>query len=65
MLLVKVKERRVEPASKSRHASGQGYYKQRCSNGMARQDKSRSLHMATALPERREGEFKIECGIMG
>jgi len=41
---------------RSRHPSRQGSLKQRCSHAMARQDKSSSLHMARASPERRYGE---------
>ena len=42
---------------RSRHPSRQGYFRQRCSHGMARQDKSSSFHMARASPERRYGEL--------
>ena len=35
------------------HPSRQGYFRQRCSHGMARQGKSSSFYMARASPERR------------
>jgi len=35
------------------HPSRQGYFKQRCSHRMARQDEESSLHMARAMLERR------------
>jgi len=42
--------------------SRQGYFRQRCSHDMARQDKSKSFHMSRASPERRYGHgvMKIE-----
>ena len=41
-----------------RHPSRQGYFRQRCSHGMARQDKSSSLHVARVSLERRYGEHE-------
>jgi len=38
---------------RSRHLSRQGYFKQRCSHTITRQDESSNLHVARATPERR------------
>jgi len=51
--LVKVKVHRGEPENEE----AEGYFRQRCSHGMARQDKSSSFHMARASPERRYDEL--------
>ena len=42
---------------KSWHPSRQGYFRQKCSHGMARQVKSSNFHMVRASPERRYGEL--------
>ena len=57
--LVKVKAHRTESANEEAdiQLSRQGYFKQRCSHGMARQDKSSSLPMARTSPERKYGEI--------
>jgi len=58
MFLVKVKAHRGEPANEEADIEAdKGYFRQRCSHGMARQDKSSSFHMARASPERRYGEL--------
>jgi len=44
---------------KSWHPSRQGYFRQRCSHGIARQDKSSSFHMARVSQEKRYGELWI------
>ena len=60
---------------RSRHPSRQGYFRQRCSHGMSRQDKSSIFHMARASPERRYSKLwkekqwamkiEIRCGNAG
>jgi len=52
--LVKVKAHRGNPANEE---ARQGYFRQRCSHGMARQDKSIFFHMARASTERRYSEL--------
>jgi len=42
---------------RSRHPSRQGYFKQRCAQGMARQDKSSSLLISRTSPKRRYCEL--------